>query len=227
MSFLDRLKGVFVETEDAEVADLPASLSTADAAPASSRLVGASPTGRLVNQPTPARVEELVVPAEIKAVVDSQFNAAAAPALTAWMDLNADMAADIPEAIARARVVIKSIARMGHTPEAVLIDIDEARTALTGLRHEVEKAKDAEVAEKAIAKEKQAEAARTRIQELEAEIQQLASQASSLDNEALAARSAIDRDQLATIRYIDNISRSLDGTAREVRSINPQPARAA
>jgi predicted nucleic acid-binding Zn-ribbon protein len=143
------------------------------------------------------------------------------------MDLNADMAADIPEAISRARVVIKSIARMGHTPEAVLVDIDEARTALTGLRHEVEKAKDAEVAEKAIAKEKQAEAARTRIQELETEIQQLSSQAAALDNEALAARSAIDRDQLATIRYIDNISRSLDATAREVRSINPQPARAA
>ena len=219
MSWANRIVGIFVERVDEEVGELPEEL------PPSPRR-SPSPSASAAVSPSPATSIDGAVPAEIRQVVDSHFDEAAAPALSAWVDLNTELSETLADPNLRSRTVLITLRKMGHTPQAIFTDIEECREQLTNLKREVQEAKDAEITERAVSKEKEAETCRAQITQLEAQIRELQTRAASLDEEALQARAAIDRNQVATLRYIDTLSRTLDSTAHEVRSASPvEPAR--
>lgn len=221
MSFLDRVKGIFVEEVQDPTEELPATLQPVGA---QSRVGRVSPTSRAstyVGRPdSPAQPEPLVVPEALRSIIDEQFGQAAAPALSAWLELNVELADTVPDPVTRARVVVKSIGKQGHTTEAVMTDIAEAQAELTRLKGGLEAARGAELEEKAVAREAEAEALRRQAEELQAKISEINVRAAALDQEALAARGTIDRDMLAASRYIDDRSRELEATARELRSLS-------
>lgn len=213
-TWTDRVRGVFFEKVEDGVDDLPETLTT-PTRPAPTRPASAY---RAPTRPAP-QVE--AVPAAIKAVVDQQFNEAAAPALSAWSDVSAEFASTIPDLTMRTTVVLSTLKRLGFEPAAIYTDIGECREKLTALGAQIQGAKDAELREKVLKTEEDAAACSVRIAALENEISTLRDRALELNEQARVARGDIEQNHASTLRYLEELGLNLDEISKDVQAASP------
>lgn len=201
MGFMD----LFIQNEESKPAK-PGPLPTA-----------VRPTAPPPSPISTSQAQPPLAPAQFQALVDEEFNAAAAPHLSVYFKIEEGFRQKVVDPAQRAQLVLTAMTAQGHSTAAILTDIQEAQAALQNVSAKMQSAREAALSSAVTAREQQAAANRKRAADLRKEADDLDKAAITIESEARTQRSAIDNNFAGVTAYINQRGQELNAAAQHIQ----------